>query len=281
MPSRTTFRPAVELAWQRQIRDRYADESPPPVDLSLKKARIKAVSRDEAKQIILKYEWLGTMQNTTIHYGLFFGPFLAGVTCVGINGAGTAGVYRGREWGLELRELSTLARGANVSWSPPGANSKLVAWTVRLLRDDDPKTRLIIAYADADAGEIGTIYQACGWTYVGDTNTKGSSPTELVSPKGRMINIATVGAKAKKAGVRYREMHRRYLDAGWTEQQSSRKRKYVQVVQKNDRELEDLVAERRLPYPKRAGSIDGDAPTAQVGRGRFDSDPGAPNPMEE
>lgn len=250
--SRATFRPIVdgEVAWQKQLRDRYLDSDPPPAgDLSLKRARVVRVSKDEARQIILKYEWLGTMVPTNLHYGITFGPYLAGVTSMAINGSGTAGSNVSREWGVNKPGLAILARGACVAWAPPGANSKLVAWSTRLLTDHYPPTRIVIAYADADAGEMGTIYQACNWSYVGVTH----SPPELVSPDGRMMNMRAVDQRAKQRQVSWTEMRRRFEDSGWRCQPSTRKRKYVWVVRgRDDPELWALVASRRLPYPKRS-----------------------------
>lgn len=71
-PSRLTFRNAVDgVAWQKQLRDEYAAAGAPNVDLNLKKSVVKPISRKQAQQVILKYEWLGTMASTSYHYGIF------------------------------------------------------------------------------------------------------------------------------------------------------------------------------------------------------------------
>jgi hypothetical protein len=118
---------------QKLKRDSYLSEGTPDVDLT----RIHRVSYQFAKQIILKYEWLGRMSATSHHYGLFFGGDnvmlgeCAGVVCIGGFNC-TGGSYTHMPFGIEKSELGVLARGANVHWSPLHANSKLVAAASKL-----------------------------------------------------------------------------------------------------------------------------------------------------
>jgi hypothetical protein len=200
-------------------------------------------------------------------FGIFFGPYLAGVTCVAV-GNGTAGAFVPRQYGISSPELATLVRGACVHWAPPGTNSKLVAWTVRLLRRTDPHAKILLAYADSEAGEIGTIYQACGWTYIGP----GSTVVEWVSPSGRVVNTRAMGSSGASRGwapTRGRNRTRRteeaLLAAGWRKQRSNPKHRYVAVVDTADAELSSRVRAMALPYPKREL-----APAGQGGEGDSD-----------
>ena len=161
MGVRLTFRDKANgRAWQKALRDEYLHEGTPDVDLRLKGAKVRRVSRKMAERVILKYEWLGTMGNSGLHYGIFFGDYCAGVCCVALNGSGTAGNTVHLQFGLQRSDVATLVRGACVHWAPSGSNSKLVSWTCRLL-ERDSAAKLVGAYSDSDAGEIGTIYQAC------------------------------------------------------------------------------------------------------------------------
>ncbi len=250
--SRSTFRnKAGAVCWQKQLRDRFAAEGTPPVPhLDLGRAIVRPISRRLAEQVILKYEWLGTMSTTSLHFGIFFGPYCAGVTCVSI-GAAMAGVTHHIQFGVGRKELLTLARGACVHWAPPGTNSKLVAWTIRLLARAKAG-KLIWATSDPDAGEIGTIYQACGWTYIGRSGAK--TKNEIVSPKGRNYNVRNVTSWARKNGVTFSKMFARLMAAGWTQQHSSAKGRYVAILDKTDKRLADTISRMSQPYPKRAGS---------------------------
>jgi len=266
---RSTFREVQEgVAWQKALRDRYLAEGTPPVEhLDLGRAVVRRVSRAFAEHIILKYEWLGTMAPTSVHYGIFFGDACAGVTCVGVNGVGTAGALKHKEFGIERSEFCTLARGACVHWAPTGTNSKLVAWTIRLL-GKETKSKTLIAYADTDAGEIGTIYQACNWVYLGRTMRR----PELVSPHGRALNIKLLGDLAKQNHVPFAEMRKALEAKGWKLQPSNTKHKYIAILDKKDRALVERIEGMRLPYPKRGDetrgeSKDGVAPGHQPGEG--------------
>lgn len=213
-----------------------------------------------AAQVILKYEWLGTMAGTGRHYGIFFGPWCAGVTCVAVGG-GTGGVNSHKPFGIARHELGVLARGACVHWAPPGANSKLVGWTCRLLRDTD--CRLLLAYSDSDAGEIGTIYQACNWTYIG----KGAATLQWVSPAGRIMDQKLPYDMKRRYGGTRRDFARRLRAEGWTEQLSNPKGRYVYVIDKADRTLADRVEGMRQAYPKRASEPTSVGTGVQPGEG--------------
>lgn len=270
--SRLTFRDAVDgIAWQKQLRDSYAnDGAPAGVSLNLKRARVRPVSRKLATQIILKYEWLGTMAQTGIHYGIFFDSYCAGVCCFAAGG-GTGGVNSHKEWGVKRSEFVTLARGANTHWSPPGANSKLVSWSCKLLAKNTG-SKIVIAYSDTDAGEIGTIYQACNWVCVG----RGASTNQWIAPTGRIYDQKLPYDLRRKDKFKLpRSAYvKRLREAGWVEQKSNPKYRYVYVLDQQDKALIDLVESKRVPYPKRMRPVNGDN-IAASDAGRFDSEPGA------
>lgn len=246
--SRLTFREKVDVCWQKQLRDKYAADGVPAVPhLDVSRAIVRPVTRQVAEQIILKYEWLGTLPfNCNFYYGIFFGMYCAGVTCISVGNTGSApGAYKMFGLGSQ-KEFAYLQRGANVHWSPSGANSKLVSWTCKLLAKSSG-AKIIIAYSDSDAGEIGTIYQAAGWTYIG----KGSSTQQWISPQGRVYDQMLPRDIARSKGLE-RKYVVKYLRArGWTEQASNAKGRYVCVLDKKDKALRALVEGMAQPYPKR------------------------------
>lgn len=247
--SRLTFRDKQpEVCWQKLKRDQHNDEGLPPVEnLDISNATVRSVSRAFAEQIILKYEWLGTMSTTRWHYGIFYDSYCAGVTCVGL-GASMAGTSHHMQFGIKKNELLTLARGACVHWAPTGSNSKLVAWTCKLLGKGN-YGKLIWATSDTDAGEIGTIYQACGWVYIGETNR--GKEAEIVSPEGRAFNNRMISSWAKQRNITYGKMRERLLGGGWSFQESNPKHRYVKILDKYDKTLAKQIELMRQPYPKR------------------------------
>lgn len=150
-------------AYQRTIREEKALVEPKPsIKLTPENAIVKPVSFKQAKAIILQYEWLKCMPAIAKYcYGLFFGKHLAGVVVYGAEYSENRGVWD--KYGFTGKML-LLARGACVHWAPEYAGSMLIRRSMALL---PPKYEVITATVDELAGEIGTIYQACGFHYVG------------------------------------------------------------------------------------------------------------------
>jgi len=157
----------VGKAHQRVIRDEKKETDTggifgyPRADI--KKATFREVTYREAKKVILEYEWLGTMGTTQKHYGIFFEEQLAGVVCFGYFQAMQGySKYVGEEFKKQGIQLS---RGACTWWAHEHSASKLIAYGLREIKKLGYK--YVIAFSDPEAGEIGTVYQATNWYYLG------------------------------------------------------------------------------------------------------------------
>ena len=62
-----------------------------------------------------------------------------------------------------------ISRGACISWSPKNLGSALVIFSVRCMAKHTA-FRIFTAYSDTEARELGTIYQACNFIYLGQTS---------------------------------------------------------------------------------------------------------------
>lgn len=72
--------------------------------------------------------------------------------------------------GKENRDKEKLiSRGACISWSPKNLGSALVMFSVRWMVKNT-QYRFFTAYSDTEARELGTIYQACNFTYLGQNS---------------------------------------------------------------------------------------------------------------
>jgi hypothetical protein len=60
-----------------------------------------------------------------------------------------------------------ISRGACASWTPNNLASALVMWSIRWMVNNT-EFRIFEAYADPEAKELGTIYQACNFYYIGN-----------------------------------------------------------------------------------------------------------------
>ena len=265
---RRTFRPATtDICWQRQLRDQLA-ESAPAVDLTVASSRVRVVSRGLAEQIIVRYEWLGTMgAGTQRCYGIFFGQYCAGVTTFASSGAIPA---IPKMLALPSRAVSYLARGACTHWAPPNTNSRLIAKSCAL--EYLHGIKIVVAFADTDAGEIGTVYQAANWTYLGQSATAWP---QWVSPLGRIWSSNSLTKRRSQHGGTTGQLIGRLRAHGWHEQPTNPKHRYVYIVDRSDRALVARIDALRQPYPKRGRSAaSGTAET--VGKGQCNSDPSAP-----
>ena len=172
----------VGKAHQRIIRERKSKETIEDlfgnywnnINKNIENAVVKEISTNEAKRIILEYEWLGTMGTTQKHFGIFFDGHLGGVVCYGYfqamntnSGGHPYAPYVGTEYAKQGIQLS---RGACVHWCHPHTGSKLIGKTLKLMKEEGYK--YVIAFSDPEAGEIGTLYQATNWHYLGFGNTK-------------------------------------------------------------------------------------------------------------
>jgi 5-methylcytosine-specific restriction endonuclease McrA len=116
----------------------------------------------ELVEFIKKYEWLGSIAQQTSHYFTArYKDKLAGVISIGTpNNFSTI-------LGEQTKEIERLiSRGACSSWTPNGLASSFIMWSLRWMVQNTPY-RVFVAYSDPEAREIGTIYQACSFYYLG------------------------------------------------------------------------------------------------------------------
>lgn len=70
-------------------------------------------------------------------------------------------------FGIENRNKEKLiSRGACISWSPKNLASALIMYSIRWMVKNT-EFRFFTAYSDTEAKELGTIYQACNFIYLG------------------------------------------------------------------------------------------------------------------
>lgn len=181
-------------AHQRVIRDRLAaEDTAPPRELDIGKAVVRPIARAEASAVIERYEWLGTMPLSRFHFGIFFDGELGGVVVYGDEYGANLGVWN--RYGFEGKIIGLL-RGACTHWAHPHTASKLIRRSMDLL---PPQYTVVTATVDADAGEIGTVYQAAGFNYVGTMRAGGRSLTRV---SGKAVSERTMQRLAGTQGAR-------------------------------------------------------------------------------
>lgn len=126
------------------------------------------VPKDEKAQcrkiteFIERHEWLGKMPHRPTHrFTATYKGQMAGAIVMATPNSFS------KLLGEDSRDLEKLiARGACISWSPKNLASALIMFGIRWMVKNT-EFRVFTAYSDTEARELGTIYQACNFTYLG------------------------------------------------------------------------------------------------------------------
>jgi hypothetical protein len=124
-------------------------------DCDIASATVRPIPLTEARGIIEKHEYLGTMPAVArFAYGIFFGERIGGVAVFGDEYAENRGVWD--RYGFTGRIIALL-RGACLPWAHRHSASKLIRRAMALLPE---RFKVVTATCCATAGEVGTVYQA-------------------------------------------------------------------------------------------------------------------------
>ena len=123
----------------------------------------------EIKDFIERHEWLGKLSlYPTNFFTARYKGILAGVVIMDMPNAFSKMLGEG------TRKIErVISRGACISWSPKNLGSNLVMFSIRWMVNNT-RFRLFSAYSDVEARELGTIYQACNFYYLGNTFGAGN-----------------------------------------------------------------------------------------------------------
>lgn len=218
------------IAHQAVIRKAKARETRRPRLTTLAGCTVEPVSLTEARVLIEAFEYLGTMNNRPrAVYGLRSPTGeLLGVASFG-SPMGNLGVG-----------AIALERGACVPWAPKDAASYLISRAVKLAHAEHA-WHTFAAYADPEAGEMGTIYQALNWRYVGQG--VGHSGARIVWKKpgtDRWVDERHL----RRSGFRGKGASDRARAAGWESSTLPAKHKFCTFVGPDARTLEAAMLER-------------------------------------
>ena len=122
---------------------------------------------DEVRDFIIRHEFLGCLPNRPTHRftaRLKKTGELAGVVVMAVPNAFSH--LLGKEYKHRIKLVS---RGASISWAPKNLGSWIVSRSCKWMVQNT-EFRVFEAYSDPLAKELGTIYQALNWTYLGQTS---------------------------------------------------------------------------------------------------------------
>lgn len=222
------------------------------IDKDLSKTVVRPINMITAKAMVEEYEWLGCMPAVSwFCYGIYFGDYCGGVVVFGAEYIENLGRWDKYDY---TGKIILLSRGVCLHWTPINTNSKLIMTAIKMLPE---KYKIVTATTDHLAGEIGTIYQACNFYYVG--SMRDANPNIPNSKNGDrdgwIIDGKLYGARALRLKfgttkiedlnercrnvkkVKQNSKHRYFLFRGSKSEQKYHKQK-----------IEHLIKE----YPKRA-----------------------------
>lgn len=160
----------------------------------------------EIKQFIEKHEWLGKLPIWATHRftaRLKKNSMLAGVIVMATPNAFS------NILGKENRDKEKLiSRGACISWSPKNLASWLIMRSIKWMVKNT-EFRVFSAYSDPEAKELGTIYQACNFIYLGQKFGAGSQYLDPDNPKrgwfgsSGFADRSQIVRYAKKLGIEW------------------------------------------------------------------------------
>tara|TARA_B100000131_G_scaffold29198_1_gene27411 strand:+ start:1706 stop:2635 length:930 start_codon:yes stop_codon:yes gene_type:complete len=160
----------------------------------------------EIKEFIERHEWLGKMPIWATHRftaRLKRNGILAGVIVMATPN--TFSNLLGRE---NKDKEKLIARGASISWAPKNMGSWLIMSAVRWMVANT-EFRFFTAYSDPEAKELGTIYQACNFIYLGQKFGTGKQFLDPDNPRRGWFGSAGFSDRsqivryAKKLGIEW------------------------------------------------------------------------------
>ena len=207
---------------------------------------IKEITYREAKDFIIKYEWLKNIGSSKYCYGMFIDKCLAGVVCFSDP---VAPKSYSKLLDINEGEILQLSRGASSHWAPKWVGSKLISESLKRIQKK-LNIKIVVAYADPKAGEIGTIYQASNAYYIGYTNPGGAKKYKI---KGTVYHPRKLH---KKFGTRNIGFLKK-LDPKLQIIKIHPKHRYIFILQNgtNRKRFLERIEHLIQPYPKRVKSV--------------------------
>jgi hypothetical protein len=209
------------------------------MNLTAEKTRLDWVSHEAAKYAVLRWHYSKKMPMFKSNFiGLWeYGKF-KGVIVFGRG----ANAQIGKAFNLDQTEVCELTRVALTNHVTPV--SKCLAIATRMIKQKNPKLRILVSYADSQHGHHGGIYQAANWIYLGETFAT------YIEVFGKTYHGRPFANKwPNKFGYSSRyEYVKNEIDPNAKRVRQAAKYKYVLPF---DAEMRSILEKKSKPYPKR------------------------------
>ena len=221
------------------------------LDLNLKNAVVREIDIITAKKVIEEYEWLGCMPAITwFCYGIYFDNICGGVVVFSPEYIENLGRWDKYDY---TGKIILLSRGVCLHWTPINTNSKLIMAAIKMLPE---KYKIVTCTTDHLAGEIGTIYQACNFYYVG--SMRDANPNIPNSKNGDrdgwIIDGKLYGARSlrlKYGDTKMETLLKHNKEVKKVKQNSKHRYFYFRGTKSEIKYYKSKISDLILPYPKR------------------------------
>jgi hypothetical protein len=206
---------------------------------------IKLIPNDQAKVYISQNHYTQSCALGRISYGYFEGTDLKGAI-VFSQPAGkftASGLWEGGNQKNTLEFIRMFLDDTS-----DFKESQFISQVIKELRKDMPEVKMLVTYADSQAGHVGYIYQASNWLYVGTASDERKIFIDGVRVHRRMLN-------SKYGTSSLPRLHDILAEQGKVLTYSADryvKYKYIYLLPKG-KEREALLKQLKvqvLPYPK-------------------------------
>ena len=205
--------------------------------------RLDFCSHDAARHAVMRWHYSRQMPKAKlVKVGCWEAGRFVGAIIFGLG----ANRHLARPFGLKDTEVAELVRVALAN-GRTHPTSQCIAIALRLLRRQSPGLRLVVSYADAGQGHVGTIYQAGGWLYL------GTSEQSYIRVRGVVEHPRTLYDRFGRHGQSIPWL-REHVDPRAERVAMAPKHKYVMPL---DKKLRQELTSRALPYPKNAAEATG------------------------
>jgi hypothetical protein len=201
---------------------------------------VEAIEADATYPLLLNVHYARRLPSISYAFGLFIDGVLQGVVTYGTpSSAPLRSGIAGQDWADKVLELNRLCLHENRH----NQASRLVAASLKML----PRPSLVVSFADTEQGHIGTVYQACNFTYCGLSEKR----TDWKVAGMEHLHGQTIADKFRGADSRAQAMRNHFGNAFYLKQRS-RKHRYVAFIgsHKEKRQMRNALRYSVQPYPK-------------------------------
>lgn len=201
---------------------------------------VAPVSTRDVIEFARRYHYTETGGNMAWRWGLWHGAVLHGVVAYNLPTRTACESVFGAEYGPD--HVWHMGRLIVSDDSPRNSESRLIGGSLRAIEREYPSIWCVLTYAAADAGHIGTVYQATNAIYTGTSSVEHY----YIDTDGQRRSNYVNGARLSKEAAASR---------GWTVHDSLPKHRYVYILGSRTQRRQRLALMKFpvLPYPKKTG----------------------------